>query len=133
MYSIIKNVIENREFELSDIIKKIDTQWVRGSISSQERDELCSIARDSAEPNNSIDVYAKLAELEKRIKLLEDGENVQQETTPSEFVTGKTYYKGDTVVFGGKKYICIAPEGAVCVWSPSDYPAYWQEQTEGDE
>ena len=131
MYNIIKNVIENREFELSDIIKKIDTQWVSGSISTQERDELCSIARDSADPNNSIDVYAKLAELEKRVKLLEDG-NTKQESCASDFVVGKTYYTGDMVVFGGKKYICIAPAGAVCVWSPGDYPAYWQEHTEGD-
>ena len=36
------------------------------------------------------------------------------------------YYNGDKVTFEGKKYICIAPEDTACVWSPSDYPAYWK-------
>ena len=29
MYKIIESVIENRKFNLSDILDKIDTQWYR--------------------------------------------------------------------------------------------------------
>lgn len=43
-----------------------------------------------------------------------------------DFVVGKTYYEGDKVRFDGKIYECIAPDGVVCVWSPSDYPTYWK-------
>lgn len=126
MYKIIKNVIENKAFELSDIISKIDTQWVQGRIGEDEKNELISLARSEALPQNSIDVYQKLKELEDRVKALENGEESANQTV-SDFVVGKTYYKDDKVIFGGKTYICIAPDGAVCVWSPGDYPAYWQE------
>lgn len=37
------------------------------------------------------------------------------------------YYKDDKMTFtDGNKYICIAPEGVACVWSPVEYPTYWQ-------
>ena len=37
------------------------------------------------------------------------------------------YKNGDKVMFNGNVYECIAPEGVACVWSPSEYPAYWEE------
>lgn len=36
------------------------------------------------------------------------------------------YYKGDKVTFEGAKYICIAPDGVACTWSPVQYPTYWE-------
>ena len=42
------------------------------------------------------------------------------------YVVGKWYYNGDKCSFEGVNYVCIAPEGATCVWSPKDYPAYWE-------
>ena len=44
-----------------------------------------------------------------------------------EYTVGKWYYNGNKVSFDGKNYNCIAPEGVVCVWSPTEYPAYWEE------
>lgn len=38
------------------------------------------------------------------------------------------YYNGDKITFEGAHYICIAPEGTACVWSPTAYPNYWQKQ-----
>lgn len=38
------------------------------------------------------------------------------------------YHRGDKVTFNGEKYICVAPEGVACVWSPTDYPAHWEKQ-----
>ena len=36
------------------------------------------------------------------------------------------YYNGDKVTYNGKHYVCIAPDGTACVWSPDVYPSYWQ-------
>lgn len=125
MYKIIESVIENRKFNLSDILDKIDTQWVQGNISQEEKDSLVALARERAVPQNSIDVYKKIEELENRVKLLEDAASGGEQSI-SEFVVGKTYFGGDEITFEGKRYVCIAPLGAVCVWSPSAYPAYWK-------
>ena len=125
MYKIIESVIENRKFNLSDILDKIDTQWVQGNISQEEQDSLVALARERAVPQNSIDVYKKIEELENRVKLLEDAASGGEQSI-SEFVVGKTYFGGDEITFEGKRYVCTAPLGAVCVWSPSAYPAYWK-------
>lgn len=34
------------------------------------------------------------------------------------------------ITFEGNKYKCIVPEGVTCVWSPKDYPAYWNKITD---
>lgn len=59
----------------------------------------------------------------------------EEPTEPSdvypEYVVVKWYYNGDKITFDNEKYICTAPDGQVCVWSPVDYPAYWQKVEEG--
>ena len=134
MYAVIKNVIVSRNYELADMLTKIDTLWVQGSITEEERAELIDLARQNAEVQQSIDVMLKLEELDKRVKALEDAKadnseeaEEPEEATYPEYVAGKWYYNGDKVTFEGKAYECIAHEGAVCTWSPSEYPAYWQE------
>lgn len=59
--------------------------------------------------------------LEERVAALE-----KAIPAPAEYSPGKWYYRGDRVTFNGSVYICIAPEGVACVWSPTEYPAYWQ-------
>ena len=144
MYNIIKTVIEAGNFELTDIIRKIDTVWLEGKISDDEKAELVAKAQGKANPQNSIDLIAKYADLERRVKALEaqnevqntdpdtEGEDVPEEATTYEpFVEGKWYYNGDKCSEFGKNFICVAPDGVVCVWSPSAYPPYWQlEETE---
>ena len=126
MKDIIRNVIARRNYELSDMLKKIDTLWVQGSLSDEERAELIDLARGNADVQNSIDVMRKLEELDKRVKALEEaGANAPTEGN-DEYVAGKWYYNGNVVTFEGKAYKCIAPEGQVCSWSPADYPAYWE-------
>jgi len=136
MYNIIKNVAQEGKFELSDLLKKIDTIWVKGFITDEQRSELLKLAQDKANPKDSVDVLKKLEEMDRRIKALEARFNAGNDTesegeTPTEdeypeFVVGKWYYGGDKMTFEGKKYRCIAPEGSVCVWNPTDYPAYWE-------
>ena len=150
MQKIIEKVIDSKNFELSDMLKKIDTLWVQGSIDEATRKILMDKARNNANVQNSLDVLSKLEEIDKRMKALEEldkrvkaleeasvkneveTEEPAEPMEPTEtsypaFVVGKWYYAGDRINFEGKNYECIAPENVVCVWSPADYPAYWQE------
>ena len=137
MYGTIKNVINTGNYELSDMLNKIDSIWLQGGITDVERAELIDYARAKAEFANSIDIYAKLEEMDKRIKALEDSKSDEDPDVDPEpadeyppYVPGKWCYNGDKCSEDGKNYICTAPENVVCVWSPSEYPPYWQEVTE---
>ena len=127
MFNVAKKVIESKTYELSAFLKKIDTLWVQGSLTDSEKEELIVLARKNAEVQNSIDVLMKLEELDKRVKALEEAkaDAPTSENLP-EYVVGKWYYAGDKVMFEGSAYECIAPEGVVCTWNPSEFPSYWQ-------
>lgn len=128
MYSVIKNVLTRGGFKLDEMLRKIERLWILDLITESQRDELINLARSGADISVGADVFAKIAELEERVRKLENSEPTtgDEPTKPSEFVTGKWYYNGDLVAFEGKTYVCIAPEGVACVWSPKDYPAYWE-------
>lgn len=129
MYNIIKNVLRNKNYELADIIKKINAQWISSNINDEEHSELILLAQKNASANNSIDVMEKLKELELRIKALEtknaDDNDYEEIGTYPQYEIGKWYYNGDKIVFEDIIYVCTAPEGVACVWSPSEYPTYW--------
>jgi hypothetical protein len=127
MQKIIEKVIESKNFELSDMLKKIDTLWVQGNIDEPTRKSLSDKARNNANVQSSIDILTKLEELDKRLKALEEAGKEEPTESYEEYVPGKWYYTGNKVSFEGKNYECIAPEGVVCVWNPSEYPAYWKE------
>ncbi len=133
MKNVVKKVIESKNYELSDMLKKIDTLWVQGSITEDVKNELSVMARNNASMQNSIDVLSKLEEfnkrlaaLEKEVKTLKGDETVTEEDVP-QFEIGKWYYTGDKVLFEGNTYVCTAPEDVACVWSPKDYPEYWEQ------
>lgn len=129
MYDIIKSVIVSGVYELSDILKKIDTIWLQGDITDEQRTELMEMARENANPMNGVDLVAKVEELDRRVKVLEENKNVEPEEPKEEYpeyVVGKWYYKGDKISYNDKNYVCVAPEGQVCTWSPSEYPPYWE-------
>lgn len=132
MYKVTKNVIEMGGFNLTDILRKIDNLWIKGIITDDERADLYNCAQTKARAKDSIDLVSKISELEAKINALENKLEGVNDVTPEEsvsyeeFVVGKWYYTGNKVTFEGKSYVCIAPEGTVCVWSPTDYPAYWE-------
>lgn len=132
MQKIIEKVIESKNFELSDMLKKIDTLWVQGSIDEATKKTLSDKARNNANVQNSLNIIQKLEEIDRRLKALEETKQSTDSEEPTEtiypeFVVGKWYYTGDRITFDGKSYECIAPEGATCVWNPSEYPVYWEE------
>lgn len=122
MYEVIKNVISSKRYNLSDILKKIDTLWVQGDLTDAEKTDLVTMAQGNADVSGSIDVNEKLIELDKRVTALEGiSDNIP------EYSAGTWYYNGDKVKYEGKTYVCVAPDGVVCTWSPKEYPAYWVE------
>lgn len=126
MKTIFENVIARGDYDLAGLLKKIDGYHIEGRLSDDERDELYEKARTGANPAESVDVLAKIAELERRVKALEEGQDSGTGSTDvPEYEVGKWYYKDDKVMYDGKKYTCTAPDGVVCVWSPVEYPAYW--------
>lgn len=133
MYNIVKNVIVSKNYDLKDILNKIENMWVRGKLTEDQKEELMSLARNEASVDNSINVFHKLEELDRRVRALEEASaNAGDPEVPGEeeiipaYVEGKYYYTGDKVTFEDQTYVCVAPKGATCVWSPKDYPAYWE-------
>lgn len=136
MFKIFKNVIENSDFDLRDILKKIEESYIKSDLSEEEKESLESLAREKAKPENSYASFqTQIDELAERISkieeaLKEDSRGEETEEYP-EYVqpTGAhdAYNMGRKVTFNGKKYICKL-DG--CVWSPSEYPAAWEEVIE---
>ena len=130
MYEVIKNVIRGGCFELEQLLGKIETLWVQGSLTDTQRLDLMAMARAGADPKNTFAPLQKQIDaLAERIAKLEgkqeSGEEYPQYIQP----TGShdAYHAGDKVTFGGKGYLCVAPEGVAVVWSPEVYPSYWEE------
>ena len=126
MKTIFESVISRGGYDLSGLLKNIDRYHIEGKLTASEKDELYEKARGNASISGSVDVMAKLLDLEERVRKLEQGETSAPEEEYPEYVAGKWYYAGDKISFGGKNYVCSAPDGAVCTWSPAEYPAYWR-------
>ena len=129
MKHIITNVINRGGYNLADVLRKIDNFYLEGKLTDEERSDLYTLARNRANYEDSVNVFEKLIELEKRIVALENKETspTDPEEVPAapDYQIGKWYYAGDRVTFDGSIYICSAPDGQVCTWSPTEYPAYW--------
>ena len=140
MYNIIKDVIESKNYELKDILHKINKMYIESAITETEKTGLDNLARQNAVAENS---YASLQErinnantridkLEEKIAKLEGTEEpTEPEEEYPEFVqpTGahNAYKIGDKITYKGKKYICKLDN---CVWDPDTYPAGWEEVIE---
>lgn len=129
MYEIIKSVINAMGYNLSEILSKIDAMWISGKLTDSQREELRAMAQHGASAQNEVDLMAKVQELERRVAALENaGTDEPTEPTAEPYQPGKWYYAGDRCLWEGEIYVCIAPKGIVCVWSPADYPAYWSKE-----
>lgn len=142
MYEIIKSVITAGRYELADMLKKIDTIWLQGSLTDVQRTELTALAREHAAPENSYApvqkqlniLFTNLAELAAAVKANSDAiavlqggtvDQPEQEEYP-EYIqpagAHDAYNTGDKITYGGRRYICRM-DG--CVWDPVTYPAGW--------
>lgn len=136
MYEVIRDVIRSKDFELKDILNKINTVWIRGELTQEEMTELTELARNNARAENSYDYQKQLDEIFERIEKLEALHEPEEPTEPEEYPeyvqpTGAhdAYKTGDKITFNGEKYICKI-DG--CVWDPITYPAAWEKVVESE-
>lgn len=147
MYSVIKDVLTKGNFELVDMLNKINKLWVKNSLTEEERDELIDLARTNANPDNSYaplqkqieEVYKEITSLkglidglDARFLAIEKGSpqepidpHVEEEYPEYKQPMGAhdAYNVGDKITFEGKKYECLING---CVWNPHDYPQGWK-------
>lgn len=144
MFNIFKSVINSKNYELTDMLKKINNNWIIGNITDEQKEQLTELAREYANPINS---YApetiQIEQIREQLKTIEQqvNENTrlinellgEKPDEPKEDIeeypefkqpTGAhdSYKNGDKVTFEGKKYVCNMDN---CVWSPTVYPNAW--------
>lgn len=136
MKSIFDKVIARGGYDLNGILKRIDEYHIEGKLTDEERVHLIAAARGDATPD--MDVKAEIqmlwaavrelqAEIAEKNGEIEDG--IDEADVP-EFAppTGAhdAYYNGSICRYNGQLYMCVAPDGVACVWSPDAMPGYWQ-------
>lgn len=142
MYEIIKSVIQSKDYELRDMLYKINKMYIESAITEAQKTELDELARTNAVAENSYaatkeqieNIYKELDELKSRVSVLKNNESTEEPSEPveeyPEYVkpTGAhdAYNIGAKVTFKGERYTCLI-DG--CVWSPEEYPQGWRKET----
>ena len=140
MYDLINELIDEGEYDLIDLLLKIDHAWLRNQITAGQRDELEDKAREYAMPEGSyasdkqriLNLEIALRALEDRVTILESAGGGSGGNTPvdewPEWVQPSgaldAYGIGDKVTFENKHYISLISSN---VWSPLAYPQGWEE------
>ena len=95
MYEIFKNILNGKDYELVDILNKIDEYYIESKLTKEQKEELEEEARKNANPVNSYaDVQTQINDLASRISALEAKVNNQEEVEePTE--PGSKYNKED--------------------------------------
>lgn len=149
MYDIIKNVIESKDYELRDMLYKINKMYIESYITEAQKTELDELARTNANAENSYaplqeqidNLYDELSQIKSQLNtLLEETEEGTEENPSEPPVTTDEYPEyvqptgahdcyntGDKISFNGKKYVCKING---CVWDPDTYPAGWEKVIE---
>lgn len=138
MYQDVMNVINSGNFELVDLLHRIDVLYADAKLTDDERGQLVDAAREHANPEASMAPVMQRVEalevsvraLESRVSALEVGEGGDEPEPTEEYPdyvqpTGAhdAYNTGDKVTWKGKRYTCKM-DG--CVWDPDAYPAGWE-------
>lgn len=136
MRELFLAVIRRGGYDLNTLLRRIDEYHIEDKLTDEERVELMAAARGDASPG--MDVVQEIQKLwaairELREEIAEQNGEIEggiDEADVPEFVqpTGAHdgYYHGDLVRYNEVLYMCNAPEGVVCVWSPEIMPDYWQ-------
>lgn len=81
MYEIVKNVIMSGSFKLDDMTKKINTLWVQGELTEEQKNELVVLMKEHLNPETEtpeqVELYKQLLgkyeALDERVTKLENG------------------------------------------------------------
>ena len=127
MKTIFKNVIESGNYDLAELLAKIDAYHIEGKLSDADRDELYALAR--ATPDMQLDLKEEIKRLWAEVKALKkNGTSGGTTDTVKDWKqpTGAhdAYMTGDKIKFtDGKTYRSLIDYN---VWSPAVYPAAWE-------
>lgn len=136
MKTIFENVIARGNYDLTGLLKKIDSYHIDGTLTDEERNDLYAQARHEAKAQYDVD--AEIEKLWAAIRALQNGQgsggNAGSADEWPEYVqpTGAhdAYQNGDKVTYNGTRYICAMN---ACVWSPDVLPSAWVEYVETEE
>ncbi len=70
-FGIVRSYIETGTYVLEQVETRINTLWVEGKLTDEQRAELLQMAADGARDVLQVDFVAKVAELEQRVYALE--------------------------------------------------------------
>lgn len=158
MDAIAKQVIESGRYELSAMLTKIDTLWVQGDLSDEEKTELVTLAQSKTYPGNSYapmrkqidEAFTQIQALADTVKtqgdlitaLTETVEGMGGTVTPPDLTepeewpewykwngVGKCpWQKGSKCSHNGKRYISRVADN---IWEPGGLGVYdniWEVQ-----
>lgn len=135
MKTIFERVIARGNYDLAGMLRRIDEYHVAGKLNGIERDELIARARGEAVPGMDAAaeiqrLWAAIDGLRKQMAEMSGESDGGSEEDAPEYAdpTGAhdAYRNGAIVRYKNQLYMCIAPEGMACVWSPDVMPDYWQ-------
>ena len=142
VYAGFYELIGGRQYDLEDVLHRIDVMYAAGRLTDDERTALYALARENAKAEYDCSaeiesLWVAVRDIRDRLTALE-GESSEEPQEPAdewpEFTqpTGAhdAYYTGDKITYNGKHYVCIMPENVACTYPPDVYPAGWQEVTD---
>lgn len=138
MYDIIKSVIDSGSYSLADMIKKIDTIWIQGDITEDQKNELKDLATSNApreEDDNELlkRVVERLDVLERDVAILKNGGTEPEPPSdeypqwiPYDGVNPGRYMKDAKVTHRDLRYISLVDNN---IWEPGVFgtETVWQE------
>lgn len=127
MYEIVKNVINSGKYYLTDMLKKIDTLWIQGDLTEEQKTELKTLATENApREEESGELMKRIVErldaVEKEVEILKNG-GVEPEPPTDEYpewtaydgVNAGKYMTGAKVTHRGEKYTSLVDNN---IWEP---------------
>lgn len=152
MYEIFRNVIENGLFKVNDLTDKINTIWIDGGLSQEERDHLLRSMIDHLNPATEapeleqkiekiskqvIDIQISIQSLILRVTALEGGDP-EEPQIPGKIPLWEAWdgvssqYQYGSVVMHSEKYYVDALKNLQNVWESGTSgidDRYWMEIT----
>lgn len=138
VYAGFYELIGGRQYDLEDVLHRIDVMYAAGRLTDEERTELYALARENAKAEYDYAaeieaIWAAIRELRASVGESSGGSSGEaDEWPPYRQPTGAhdAYFAGDKITYNEKHYTCIMPDGVACIWPPDVYPAGWQEVTD---
>ena len=123
MKTIFEQVISRGDYDLTALLRRIDTYHVEGRLTDGERDALYAQARAGARDALTYDVRAEIDALWAAVRALQGGAAGAAEAFVQPTGAHDAYNAGDRVLYSGGVYESTIDGN---VWAPDVYPAGWK-------